>query len=170
MDGPCVILVSRDGAHVMVTSARNHSLIVFARDKQNGKLVLLQRLTNGINGVRGLLQASSVTLSHDDAHVYTTAKGSNALTVFTREKSTGKLEFLECHQNKEQGVEGLMGAFHSTLTLDGRHLYVVSSTGHSIAVFRREIPTGKLFFVEHYKDGINGVDGLENASSVTVSP
>ena len=39
-----------------------------------------------------------------------------------------------------------------------------------MAVFSRNSTTGALTFVEVQKDGVGGVDGLNGARSVTVSP
>jgi 6-phosphogluconolactonase (cycloisomerase 2 family) len=39
-----------------------------------------------------------------------------------------------------------------------------------VAVFTRNSSTGALAFVEVHKDGASGVDGLNGADSVTVSP
>jgi hypothetical protein len=53
---------------------------------------------------------------------------------------------------------------------DGRHVYAVGILDDAIAVFSRNATTGTLSFVEMQKDGVGGVDGLDAAISVTVSP
>ena len=57
---------------------------------------------------------------------------------------------------------------------DRKHLYVVSFTSGSIAVFSRNTNAGndfgKLSFVQNYQDGQVGIDGLSTPSSVAISP
>lgn len=52
---------------------------------------------------------------------------------------------------------------------DGTHVYTAGD-GDAVAVFSRNATTGELIFVEAKKDGVGGVDGLGNATEVTVSP
>ena len=54
---------------------------------------------------------------------------------------------------------------------DGRNVYVASLYDHAVAIFSRNASdNGKLSFIQVLKDGQNGVDGLDGARSVTVSP
>ena len=68
------------------------------------------------------------------------------------------------------GVDGLDGATSVTVSLDNQHVYAAGSFDYAIAVFSRNASTGALTFVEMLKDGADGVDGLNGARNVTVSP
>ena len=57
-----------------------------------------------------------------------------------------------------------------TVSPDGKHLYTAGPGENSVAVFSRASTTGELAFVEFEKDDVGGVDGLNGATSVTVSP
>ena len=82
----------------------------------------------------------------------------------------GHLTFVEVQRDGVGGVDGLDGTFSVTVSLDGKHLYATSINDDAVAVFRRDSATGALTFVEVQRDGVGGVDGLNFANSVTVSP
>ena len=66
--------------------------------------------------------------------------------------------------------DGLVDANSVTVSPDGGHLYVAGNDNNAVAVFSRDGITGALTFVERERDGIGGVDGLDGAWSVAVSP
>ena len=68
------------------------------------------------------------------------------------------------------GVDGLNQAVGVTASADGRNVYVASNGDNALATFSRDAATGVLTFVGVDKDGIGGVDGLDGASAVEVSP
>ena len=68
------------------------------------------------------------------------------------------------------GVDGLDGAYSVTVSPDGKHVYAAGRADNAVAVFSRNSSTGALTYVEMQKDGLNGVDGLNGAYSVAVSP
>jgi DNA-binding beta-propeller fold protein YncE len=50
------------------------------------------------------------------------------------------------------------------------HVYVASAGDDAVAAFAREADTGALHFVEAERDGVGGVNGLDSARSIAVSP
>jgi 6-phosphogluconolactonase (cycloisomerase 2 family) len=90
--------------------------------------------------------------------------------VFSRNSSTGALTFVEVHKDSVSGVDGLDGATTVTVSPDGSHVYVAAFDDDAVAVFSRNSSTGALTFVEVHKDSVSGVDGLDGATTVTVSP
>jgi 6-phosphogluconolactonase (cycloisomerase 2 family) len=53
---------------------------------------------------------------------------------------------------------------------DGEHVYVASFNDDSLAVFGRDPDSGALALIEVHVDGVNGVDGLNGARAVAISP
>jgi hypothetical protein len=53
---------------------------------------------------------------------------------------------------------------------DGKHVYVTGFNDDAVAVFSRNTATGALTFVEFQQDGVGGVDGLDGAAGVDISP
>ena len=68
------------------------------------------------------------------------------------------------------GLDGLDGAFQLTASPDGRFMYVVAVFDNSVSWYERNASTGALTYGGMLKDGLNGVDGLDGAESITTSP
>jgi 6-phosphogluconolactonase (cycloisomerase 2 family) len=158
------VTVSPDGAHVLV-SLRNGTVEVYARDAGSGALTLLQ--TESASAY--LWELEDVDVSPDGAHVYVSAFDAHAVGVFSRDAGTGLLTFVEAETDDTAGADGLRGASEVAVSPDGGHVYVASRIESAVAVFARNAVTGALTFVEVRRDGVAGVDGLNGASSVTVS-
>lgn len=174
LDGAESVAVSSDGAHVYVASFTDSALVVFARDAGTGVLDFVASYFDGIDGVDGLLGATSVTLSPDGDHVYVAAAGDDAVTAFERDTNPvsatyGQLTFLATIKDNVAGVDGLDGAQWVRLSPDGNHVYVASGVDKAVAAFARNDATGLLTFVEREKDGVGGANGLDGASSVAIS-
>jgi 6-phosphogluconolactonase (cycloisomerase 2 family) len=67
-------------------------------------------------------------------------------------------------------VDGLDGARGVAVSPDGAHVYVTGRIDDAVATFARDPATGALSFVELDKDGMGGVDGLDDASLAAASP
>ena len=65
------------------------------------------------------------------------------------------------------GVDGLDGAKSVTLSSDGNHAYVTGVDDDAVSWYERNASTGALTYGGMLKDGVNGVDGLDGARSVT---
>lgn len=120
---------------------------------------------SGIDGTHAL------TASTDNLHVYATGNNSGTVALFHREVN-GDLTFGTSYTDNAQGgtINGLAAPKRLTLSHDGQHLYVVTSTDNSLVVFSRNAATGALTYVETHFDGANGVDGLSGAFDVQLSP
>jgi 6-phosphogluconolactonase (cycloisomerase 2 family) len=164
------VTVSPDGRHVYAAGYRDYALAVFIRNEATGKLTFVEVQRDGINGVDGLYGVSSVAVSPDGEYVYTTAYFDGTLAVFRRDDATGRLSFLEVQRDGVTGVEGLRGAYSVAPSPDGKHVYVAGGGDHAVAVFSQDSATGELTFVEVQQDDVGGVDGLQVALSVAVSP
>ena len=175
------VAVSPDGGHVYVGATGiffDSSVAVFSRNSSTGALSFVEVQTDYVGGVR-VGWSPSVTVSPDGAHVYVAgtldgALGDGAVSVFSRDPSTGALSFVEVQTDGVGGVAGIDVASSVTVSPDGVHVYVTGRTviggEGTVAVFNRDIASGALSFVEVQTDGIGGVDGLDFAKSVTVSP
>jgi len=131
---------------------------------------LIETEKDGVSGVDGLGGAADVIVSRDGAHVYTAGSSDNAVTLFTRDASTGALTYSTVYTDGTSGVDGLAGASALALSPDGAHLYVAGETENKIAAFNRNSTTGTLTFIAAYEDGVSGVDGLAGARDIVLSP
>jgi 6-phosphogluconolactonase (cycloisomerase 2 family) len=164
------VAASPDGAHVYVTGQSDDAVAAFSRDPSTGALTFVEQEKDGVGGVDGLDGAWGVASSPDGAHVYVASLGDSAVATFSRDSSSGTLTFVEQDKDGVGGVDGIGNARGVAVTPNGTHVYVVGQGDDAIATFSRDPSTGALDFVEQDKDGVGGVDGLNSAFDVAVSP
>ena len=162
--------VSPDGAFVYAISNDDSRLGVFSRDASTGQLTQVQVLQDNTGGVDGFSHLTAIVMSPEGRHVYVTAEYDRSAVAFERNPLDGTLTYLGYVRDGENGVDGLYYANHLAISSDGMSVYVLSYLEHSLAVFRRDPAGGSLEFVEVFKDGTGGVDGLEYPYFVAVSP
>ena len=164
------ITLSADGSHAYVTGLDDDSVSWFTRNANTGSLTYGGTLKDGVGGVDGLNHAKSVTLSPDGLHAYVAARFDHAVSWFTRNASTGALTYGGMLKDGVGGVDGLNHARDITLSADGNHAYATGIEDDSVSWFARNASTGALTYGGTLKDGVNGVDGLDSAGNLTLSP
>ncbi|MEB2285973.1 MAG: hypothetical protein B6D46_04795 [Polyangiaceae bacterium UTPRO1] len=167
--GVLSVTVSPDGKNVYAAGPFDHSIAVFGRNTATGALSFIERKIDGV-GTDGLAGATWVVVSPDGVHVYAAGELDHAIAVFSRNPTTGILTFVEAQRDGVLGVDGLRRIRGIATSPDGAHVYAAGFDDDAIAVFSRNAATGALTFVEQQKDGIGGVDGLDGAIAVSVSP
>jgi 6-phosphogluconolactonase (cycloisomerase 2 family) len=170
ISGTYSLALSPDGSHLYATDFNDNAISVFDRDPTSGQLSFVQLRRDAVNGDDVLFGADAVVVSPDGSHVYATGYFGNVLAGYLRDAVSGELTYIAAHRQGVDGVDGLYRPDWVALSPDGDRVYVVSRSGDSLAVFERDATTGELAFLEAHKDGVNGVDGLDGAVSVTVSP
>lgn len=177
LDGAESVAISPDGAHVYVAAFNDASVALFERDAVTGGLtyVALWRDSSLGGTADGLLGAISVILSPDGSHVYVAGSSEDAIAMFDRDDDDssptyGQLTYLGKVVDGAGPIDGLDGVQSLRLAPSGAHLYAASAVDKAVAVFARDAGTGLLTFVQVRKDGFDGVNGLDGASSVAVSP
>ena len=169
LGGSISVTVSPDGKHVYAAGYDDDAIAVFERNVSTGALNFVEAKVNG-GGISGLDGANSVTVSPDGKHVYAAGRLDSAVVVFQRSAVSGTLAFVHAQQDGVSGVDGLDEAMEVSVSPDGKHAYSVSSGDNAVAVFSRNVSTGELTFLEAEFDGEMGVEGLNWANSITVSP
>src|SRR5437867_3646496 len=145
------VAVSPDGASVYVASKRGDALAVFSRDAVSGALTFVQAKLDGKGPVNGLDGAEGIAISPDGAYVYVAGRNDDSLAVFSRDAATGALTYVQ-------------------IQADGANLYVAGGYDDALVVFGRNPETGMLAYLQKLEDGVGGVNGLNGADAVAVSP
>src|SRR6185295_13083101 len=86
--------ISPDGAFLY--SAANSTIGVYKRDANTGGLTLVESQRETADGPRfGILGTHSVTVSADGSFVYASGQADSAVAAFRRERTTGRLTFIQ---------------------------------------------------------------------------
>jgi DNA-binding beta-propeller fold protein YncE len=158
--GSRAIALSPDGRNVYVASSRSDAIAIFTRNAKTGALgqvagsrgCIAAKGADGCAKAIGLFGPNSVAVSADGRNVYATSRGSNSITVFRRDGSTGSLRQLPGAEGCLSGLQtpgcgsarALLGPDVVTISPDGRNVYVGSFFGNAVVVFDRGEPNGAL--------------------------
>ncbi len=149
--GPDDVVVSPDGAQVYFLASS--SIAVFDRDPATGKLSFSEAERNGEDdpgddggAVDGLSGGRALAVSPDGGQVYAgTQVTPGTLVTFTRNRTTGKLTFLEVERegtdDPSDGGDrpaGLDRIEDMAIAPDGRDVYLAASDSNSLTIFDRE--------------------------------
>jgi DNA-binding beta-propeller fold protein YncE len=158
--GSRAIALSPNGKNVYVAASKSNAIAIFRRNARTGGL-------GQLGGVRGCIAAkgaggcatavglsgpNSVAVSPDGRNVYATSRGSNAITVFRRDRSSGALTQLPVGAGCISGLpvpactrgRALVAPDVVVVSPDGKNVYVGSFFGNAVAVFGRDRSSGAL--------------------------
>ena len=149
---------SSDGRFVYTASEFSDAVAVFARNRSTGQLTQLAgeqacvslRGKGGCARGRGLDGATNVVLSPDGRSAYAAGSDGVALAVLRRNRSTGALRQATGPAGCVGGgrscrrARAMAGPIGSSVSPDGRHVYVAASGSSAIAVFARNRRSGAL--------------------------
>ncbi len=158
--GSRAIAVSADGKNAYVASSRSNAVAVFRRNPKTGALgqpsgaagCVAAKSAFECGKAIGLNGPNSVAISPNGRNVYVTSRGSNAVTAFQRNRSTGALHQLPGAAGCVSGVPlpgcatgaALLGPDVVVVSPDGKNVYVGSFFGNAVAAFGRDPSSGAL--------------------------
>lgn len=145
-------------------------LLALGTPAWSGGLSFLGSTRDGVAGADGLAGGVGVAVSPDGAHVYVVGSDDDAVAVLARNGATGALTFVAQARDGIGGVTGMRVPTAVAVSPDGAHVYVTSREDDGVVVFARAGGAGTLTPAAVVRDGVGGVDGLDHASSVAVSP
>ena len=151
--GSRAIAISPDGDNVYVASSRSNAIAIFARHSQTGALTqpagtdgcIAAKGVDGCAPAIGLNGPNSLAISPDGRNVSATSRGSNAIAVFVRNRTSGALHQLPGLEGCVSGLpvpgcasgRALLGPDVVVISPDGTNVYVGSFFGNAVAVFSR---------------------------------
>jgi len=143
--GVVALEVSADGDYLYSVAEEDHSINTFSIDEE-GRLTLLQTLSDGSGGVDGLAGARALSLSPEGNNIYVAAYEDHAVSVFAINASDGRLSFVQAIV--DQADMKLQTANAVACSPDGKHVYVTAYLDDGISVFERD-SEGKLNNVQN---------------------
>jgi 6-phosphogluconolactonase (cycloisomerase 2 family) len=170
LDEPRDVVVSSTGEFVYVAAHGGDSILRFHWDTTNQWLEYQSTYTDGVGGVDGLDGPQALTISPDGLHLYVASEIEGAVTLFSRNTSTGALTWVAVYKDGVGGNEYLAGAYDVAVSPDGKHVYVASYLEDAITVFLRNAGTGELTRLYVIEDGGFNPPFLDGANALLVSP
>jgi len=164
------LAIPPDGAFVYAGGASDGALAVFRRDSDTGALSFLSAVLDGADGVDGIAGVRAIAVSPDGLSLYAAGYADNALAHFRRDADSGALSFRGCIRDGEGGVDLLGGVSSVAVSPDGAAVFAAAWGDDALLSFCRDASTGDLSPAASFLDGSSGVDGLNGASGVAVSP
>jgi 6-phosphogluconolactonase (cycloisomerase 2 family)/tetratricopeptide (TPR) repeat protein len=146
------LAISNDGNFLYATGPGAKTVAGFRRDVKTGELKWEE------TGLPPLTAApAAIRLSRDGEYGVGCEFLDGVVTLFKRDRTTGRLEVLDTARDGQDGVEGLNRVHDAGFSSDNRFVYAAASEG--VSVFRLE--NGKLSFVEYRKGPMEEVRGCE---------
>ena len=131
------IQVSPDNRNVYVSADQSDAVDTFKRNRRNAKLTFVNAKVEGVGGVTGIQGGFDLTVSPDSRNVYASGLDDNAVATFKRNRTSGRLRFVNAKVDGSGGVTGLKGAYLMSSSSDGRNVYVTGNNNSSVVAFRR---------------------------------
>lgn len=169
LDYPVAITVSKNTKDIYVAGFGANALLLFEREATSGQLNFAYAEQGANQGIRGLKGAAKVNFSADGTHCYVAGELADAVSVFSREPTTGALSFVSTIEDGN-GVDGLNGVNDVVVSADGNFVYTAGFWDNAVAVFSRNPISGNLTYIDRYKDGLFGVNGLSGTNALVISP
>ena len=168
LNGASAVSVSPDDKHVYVLASKDNALSWFTFNNQAGTLSYAGSIMDGENGMDGIYGVVDMIFSNNGRQAYTVYY--NGINWFNRNTTSGALTFLNTIYKYNPGVDGLDGARKLTLTHDQKFVYVAANYDNAVSWFSRDINTGNLTYSGNIKDAQSGVNGLNGAVDLMISP
>ena len=114
-------------------------------------------------------------ISPDGKHAYSISGKYGLIMLATRDAATGALQYANAGTPYQLIEAGLLGDANLgtspdiDISRDGKYVYVSNPAEDSLLVYSRNATNGLLTLAQVFTDGLNGVDGLDGASSIVVS-
>jgi 6-phosphogluconolactonase (cycloisomerase 2 family) len=159
-------VVAPDGRTMIVGGYRESTSIGlsnFDRDPLTGDLEHLHLLDDP-----DMPYIAALAFSPDSKHVY--GVGGQRLACYSRDPASGFVSRFQLLENGVGGVIGLSSGEAVAVSPDGAYAHVAAYSDDAISVFQRSPVTGELAFVEAQINGVNGVQGIDGAIDVVISP
>ena len=171
LDAARHIAVSADGSQLFVTGDVDNAAVTFVEVDKNAGTLRRLNLYRALS-IDGLAGASALALSPDNSLLYITAATDNALSVWRVDAGAGTLERTDLHEDGEENIDGLDTPSDLAVSPDGRLVFVVSEGDNALSVWQVDAEALAPAITQSalYRDGSGGIDGLDGASGIAISP
>jgi 6-phosphogluconolactonase (cycloisomerase 2 family) len=170
LGGVFPITVSYDGKNVYVGGRTDHTVLVYQRLK-GGTLKLIQTLTEGVDGIRGIDGARYITEAYEQNVVYVAGLVHNTVVVLQRDPATGMLTDEIQVLIHKVNAGGLASPSALVESYNHQHLFAAGFGSFAVDSFRRNSRTGLITSQEQeIQDPGDDSLGLIEVTSLAMSP
>jgi 6-phosphogluconolactonase (cycloisomerase 2 family) len=160
---PWGIDITDNGKNAYVASqtlaATPGAVVAFKRKPRTGRLRFLQAIDGDEQPT--VDDAFMADASPDGRNVYVGSADTNAVSVFKRNRHSGRIRFVQAKRDGVGGIEFLEAPFDVVVTPDGKTVYSSAYEDDAIVAFKRKPRSGKLALISEEVDGQGSNDGLE---------
>jgi 6-phosphogluconolactonase (cycloisomerase 2 family)/PKD repeat protein len=165
-------VLAPDGASLLLLDLLGDRMTVVGV-AADGTLSVGTPIINGQGGVSGLDGPIGAAFSPDGQSVYLAGRDGNALVVFDRNPTTGRLTCKQAVVNGVAGVSGLGTPTAVAVSSDGKFVFAAGAADGTIDVFGRNTTAGsadfgKLTFAQRLRDQSGGVSGLAGPNALLI--
>ena len=154
------------GNLLFVAGNRDRALSVWQVNESLGTLRQTAVYRNSDPGASERL-SRVLDIAVSDDLLFAMASNTGVLSAWRINAEEGTLTPTDFHRDGVNGIDGLSRA--ESVAVSGDLLFVPSVFDNTLSVWRINARAGTLRQVELYRDGVNGIDGLDTALSVAVS-
>ncbi|HET8689629.1 MAG TPA: putative Ig domain-containing protein, partial [Methanosarcina sp.] len=155
----------------------SHEVYSFQRNIFDGKVTLINKLTNKTGAIIGLNYPDALTISPDDKFFYSASPSDGTIDSFAI-AADGKISFQQALKDGATlngvAVTKLAGVKNLKISPDGKYLYAAAGSDNSLVVFSRNIYNNQLSLLQQLTDGTTQgsktLDALAGAASIAVHP
>ena len=159
LDGASAIAVS---GNLLFVGGSNNALSVWRVNESSGTLGQTAVYLNSV--------FDGVSMAVSDNLLFVTAEFGNALSAWRINAEAGTLSRTDLHRDGLNNIDGLGRPTSIAVSGDGALLFVTTGfLNNALSAWRVNAEEGTLSQAEIYRDGVNGIDGLNNAQNVAVS-
>ena len=171
-DSPKELSISPDGKNIYIIGQTNDALHVFDRNTTTGALTYNEHYRDGVTAPTLLDSPFAVRVSPDGNFVYATSRGEDAITVFSRNSSTGDLTVAFEYEGSDLGTTQLTDPYSLVFQTDGSELFLAGGSADAVLAFDVNTSTGALNLNNEVKqeDATVTAEALNNVYWVTIEP
>ncbi len=163
INAPISLAISTDNKYLYVASADN-LITILVIDKSTGNVNYID--SDSLSSIDGI---NLIKVTPDNQYIYAVSSSNSSLLIFKRDINTGLLTFykkLEKDADNELLFNGINDiAFDSTGLV-----YITAQRDSSLVIFKINEDYGELTEYKKFKEGIDGVSGLDNPIAVESGP
>jgi len=133
-----------NGQYAYVVCELSNDVQVFSYSSARGSFTFIQSISGLVQGWTGNAQAAEIRVHPSGNYVYSTNRGPDTVAVFSVDKSSGKLSFVQSISTHGSWPRGM------NIDPTGKFLYVANQNGNNVVAYTISTGSGVLTYLDQY--------------------